>query len=206
MSVRTVFDGGLRRRIDGIPIPVPLGVSRGTRTLLQQYLPTFRFLLDDLANATEAEIRSREHLTAVAKLTQAALKLARSTSAADFIERWLDLLQAQGFLDLVAVGYYITDVAGAEQREEVFRLMQEHLGEAGKKAVVTIADSLRAEGQAKGWVEEAARAVLNVLEARNIEVPVEIRQRILACTEIAALQAWQRRAVTAERAADIFDT
>jgi hypothetical protein len=30
----------------------------------------------------------------VAKLTQAALKLARSTSAADFIERWLDLLQA----------------------------------------------------------------------------------------------------------------
>jgi hypothetical protein len=92
--------------------------------------------------------------------------------------------------------------------------MQEHLGEAGKKAVVTIADSLRAEGQAKGWaegqakgwVEEAARAVLDNLDARNMEVPAEIRQRILACTDINTLQSWRRRAITAERAADIFDT
>jgi hypothetical protein len=84
--------------------------------------------------------------------------------------------------------------------------MQEHLGEAGKKAVVTIADSLRAEGQAKGWVEEAARAVLDNFDARKIEVPSEIRQRILACTDTTALQTWRRRAVTAEKAADIFDT
>jgi hypothetical protein len=48
--------------------------------------------------------------------------------------------------------------------------------------------------------------VVDILDARNMEVPGEIRQRILACTDITTLQSWRRRAVTAERAADIFDT
>jgi hypothetical protein len=57
----------------------------------------------------------------------------------------------------------------------------------------------RAEGEAKG----RARAILDVLRVRGIDVPADTRERILSCTDAALLDAWLERAVTAKSASDV---
>lgn len=58
----------------------------------------------------------------------------------------------------------------------------------------------RAEGEALG----EAKAVLTVLDARGIAVPPEVRDQILACTDLAQLDTWLRRAGTATTSDDVL--
>jgi hypothetical protein len=58
-------------------------------------------------------------------------------------------------------------------------------------------ETARAEGE--------ARAILEVLAARGLGVPEEVRQRILACTDLATLTRWVRRAVTAATPAEVVE-
>jgi hypothetical protein len=48
------------------------------------------------------------------------------------------------------------------------------------------------------------RAVLTVLDARGVHVPEGIREQILACTDLAQLGIWLRRAVTASTAEEVI--
>jgi hypothetical protein len=52
--------------------------------------------------------------------------------------------------------------------------------------------------------EGEARAVLTVLEARGVAVPAEVRERILACTDLAQLDRWLHRASTATTVDDVL--
>jgi hypothetical protein len=47
--------------------------------------------------------------------------------------------------------------------------------------------------------------VLAVLAARSVEVPDAVRERIEACTDLARLDLWIRRAATARTIDDVFD-
>lgn len=60
---------------------------------------------------------------------------------------------------------------------------------------------LIARSEARGM----ASALLIVLDARGIEVPAEVRERIAGCADPAQVKTWIRRAVTAEGAHDLFD-
>lgn len=57
-----------------------------------------------------------------------------------------------------------------------------------------------AEGEVKG----EAKSVLKVLEARGLSVSDDVRERVLACTDPEQLDQWLVRAVTAERADQLF--
>jgi hypothetical protein len=48
--------------------------------------------------------------------------------------------------------------------------------------------------------------ILQVLDARRVVVPDEIRDQVLACTDIAQLDAWGYRAATAQSIEDVFGT
>lgn len=61
------------------------------------------------------------------------------------------------------------------------------------------------QGVAKGKVEGKAGAVIQVLEARGIRVSKAARARILRCTEPAVLDLWLQRAVSVEKAVEIFE-
>jgi hypothetical protein len=63
----------------------------------------------------------------------------------------------------------------------------------------------RAEGRVEGRVEGEAKAVLAFLDARGIVVSDEARARIAGCSDIEQLDAWIRRAATAESVDDLFD-
>jgi hypothetical protein len=60
------------------------------------------------------------------------------------------------------------------------------------------------QGEAKGEAKGEARAVLAFLDARGIEVPDELRERIVGCTDLEQLDTWVRRAATASTAQDLF--
>jgi hypothetical protein len=57
-------------------------------------------------------------------------------------------------------------------------------------------DRLQAEGR--------AQMILQVLAARRIAVPAEIREHVLACTDIAQLDTWGSKAATAQSIEDVF--
>jgi len=62
---------------------------------------------------------------------------------------------------------------------------------------------LYAQGHAKGEAQGEVHAVLTVLDARGVQVPDDIREQILACTDHDVLDTWLRRAVTATSAEDV---
>jgi hypothetical protein len=62
----------------------------------------------------------------------------------------------------------------------------------------------KARGEARGEAAGRAQMILQVLAARHIAVPSEIRDQVLACTDIAQLDAWGSTAATAQSVEEIF--
>lgn len=62
----------------------------------------------------------------------------------------------------------------------------------------------REEGRAEGRAEGEARAVLRVLDRRNVRVPPDVRERIMACTDTTTLETWLDRALTATTIDDLL--
>ncbi|MFL6054745.1 MAG: hypothetical protein ACJ72W_17755 [Actinoallomurus sp.] len=61
------------------------------------------------------------------------------------------------------------------------------------------------KGKAEGKVEGKAETLLQVLEARGVPVPSEARARITACTDVAQIEAWVKRAVIVRTVDALFD-
>lgn len=66
-------------------------------------------------------------------------------------------------------------------------------------------ERLRNEGAAKGRAEAKADDVLRVLRARGVEVPDDVRARIVKCADLEQLDAWLDRASTAHSVDDLGD-
>ncbi len=62
----------------------------------------------------------------------------------------------------------------------------------------------REEGREVGRVEALASAVLEVLEARGLEIDQAARVRVVSCTDADQLHAWLKAAVTAASTAALF--
>jgi len=88
------------------------------------------------------------------------------------------------------------------------------LGEAARRALEAMMGSGNYEYQsefvrrnvARGRAEHAAQAVLAVLETRGLAIPDDVRQRVLASTDVAELDRWLLRAVVVGSAAEIFES
>ena len=59
---------------------------------------------------------------------------------------------------------------------------------------------------AEGRQEGEADAVFEVLDARGLKVDAQARRRILACTDLAQLKAWLRKAVTVPSVHELFES
>ncbi|WP_438016946.1 hypothetical protein WMF18_40160 [Sorangium sp. So ce315] len=62
------------------------------------------------------------------------------------------------------------------------------------------------QGRLAGLLEGKAQGVLAFLEARGLEVPAEVRERVLASTDIAELDRWIRRAASVGDARELLAT
>ncbi|MFJ2263043.1 hypothetical protein ACIOKD_32860 [Streptomyces sp. NPDC087844] len=67
-----------------------------------------------------------------------------------------------------------------------------------------IFEEAREEGRAQARAEGRAEAILDVFEARGIDVPEAVRERITSCDDPEILRHWHRRAIAAPSADAIF--
>jgi hypothetical protein len=81
---------------------------------------------------------------------------------------------------------FMTTTVGFEYRSELFR-------------------ELAAQHEQLGEARGEAMAVLTVLGARGVAVPTDVRELILACTDLAQLETWLRRACTATNIDDVIE-
>jgi len=100
--------------------------------------------------------------------------------------------------------------APVELREGYTRIIRAVAPESARKALEELMlthwkddflDGLIAQGR----VEGEAQMLLRILTARGLDVPEHIRVIVTECTDIARLEAWADRAVTATSLDDIFE-
>ncbi|WNF28597.1 hypothetical protein RI138_18135 [Streptomyces sp. C11-1] len=68
-----------------------------------------------------------------------------------------------------------------------------------------VAESFRDEGRVERRLESRAEDILRILAVRGVEVPDAARQRITTCADLAVLDVWFERAVTASSVDALFD-
>ncbi len=75
-----------------------------------------------------------------------------------------------------------------------------------------LAEQVRAEGREEGIeqgleqgrIQDRQEMILRILEWRGIPVPDSVRERVVACTDLAQLEVWAQRAVGATNGAELF--
>lgn len=91
-----------------------------------------------------------------------------------------------------------------------FGLIRAALSEAARKAFqmhpqgAQFFDESQQRSFDRGRAQSRAEAVLSVLEARGRAVSNEQREKILACTDLAELDGWVRKAVSVDTADELF--
>ena len=122
---------------------------------VQEHLPRFRFILDDLTRVDEKALRARP-VTPPVRVTLLLLKIAPGNpSLADDLQRWAGDLRAVldrpgGVEQFAALLRYI-ELVGEAPADELQKLVAT-LGSEAEEAYVTTAEMLRAEGEARGRV------------------------------------------------------
>ena len=94
----------------------------------------------------------------------------------------------------------LVPILGEGVNEGVMPQVQRMIEEAAKRRFA----EGRAEGRVEGEAKGRAKALLAVFSARGIAVSDELHARILSCTEMATLDRWIVKAVTAESASDVI--
>ena len=61
------------------------------------------------------------------------------------------------------------------------------------------------EGIQEGTLKAKTEAVMTVLEARGLDVPTDVRERIVGSTDLAELDRWIRRAAVVGEARELFE-
>jgi hypothetical protein len=182
--------------------------ARGT---MQDYLPRFEFLLDDLSGVDGRQLRDRK-LTPSALITLLLLKTAPGNSRIPAeLRPWSRQLRAvldqpdggEAFIALLTYIELVSETPAGELRELVASL-----GPDAEEAYVTTAEMLRAEGEARGEArgraEERAEALVEVLTVKFGPLPESVLRPVRAAS-IDQMRSWTARAVAAETLDEVFD-
>ncbi|MFE7720746.1 Rpn family recombination-promoting nuclease/putative transposase [Nocardia rhizosphaerihabitans] len=183
-----------------------------TYDLLHPYLPQFSFLLDDVAALDLAALRARD-LTPATRVMLVLHKIAPGSAQLgdDMLELIEDLqaMEADPNVDLRPTFSYILIVG--DTPEEDLDPVIEQLGPRAKEAIVTTAERLRAEGEARGEArgkaqgraEGRAEMLIEQLVEKFGAVPAEMVARVRAA-DLDRLREWTRRVLTADTLDEIF--
>lgn len=173
-------------------------LDAGVTGAVQDCLPRFRFLLDDLARVDERALRVRP-LTASARITLLLLKIAAGNSrlVAD-LRPWSDDRRAivgrpGGVEEFAALLRYI-EVVGEAPAGQLHDLVAS-LGPEAEEAYMTTAEMLRAEGRAE--------ALVQLLTLKFGSLPPAASHAVHAASSD-QLQTWTARVLTADSLEDVL--
>jgi predicted transposase/invertase (TIGR01784 family) len=191
-----------------------LDVPPGMQPALDPYLVRFGYLLIDLSEISDDELRSRAMMTALGKLVAMCFKHARTR--ADFVEllgRWIDVVREvvgapNGLQALEWVLRYILQVSENIQREALQALLERELGPEAKDTIVTVGQQLIEQGRQQG-IEQGRQQgfqemLLHLLRQRfGDEVDDQIERRIRAAST-GQIEAWTSRVLSAATLAELL--
>ncbi|WP_437304476.1 hypothetical protein [Sorangium sp. So ce388] len=98
------------------------------------------------------------------------------------------------------------NAAARRTLEAMMKSGYEFQSEFARSYVAKGVEKGRKEGREQGILEAKAHDVLAFLEARGLEVPAEVRERVLASTDVAELDRWIRGAASVGDARELLAT
>jgi len=169
----------------------------------------FEFLLDDLATASDEDLRDRVASAAV-RLSLLALK--HSREGPDLERRmlgWIDLLldalrAPQGDVVVTLIKRYILETSPFVSVEFLDGPLAARLCWKGKESVVTTGQQLIQQGREVGRQEGRVEQLLVLLRHRFGELPVGLQARV-AGAGAQELDAWAIRLLDAKTIAEVFE-
>jgi len=195
-----------------------LAVPSSVRSAVEPYLVQFAYLLNDLSEISDDELRARA-MTAVAKLVTLCLKHARTSP--DFmgiLGRWIDVVREvmqvpNGLSALAQVLCHILRVSEHVERDELKALLAHQIGPETEEAIVTAGQLLIDQGFQEGFqqgeragFQQGERATLLLLLLRRFgnQVDKHVEERV-ATASIERIETWTIRVLSAATLADLFD-
>ncbi|WP_073561366.1 Rpn family recombination-promoting nuclease/putative transposase [Archangium sp. Cb G35] len=176
-------------------------------------VPRFEYLLDDLT-AERADALMARPGPPLARLAWLALRYGRTEELANRLPTWTALFAQvhaapDGTENLKVVirylflvgdkttrqtaGQVLHSVMDARQAEDLMRSYGEQLIERGRR-----------KGLKQGLALGRAEGLLRILVARGLLVDEQARQRVLTCMDLATLNKWLDRAVTATTLSEVW--
>ena len=177
-----------------------LDLDDDTLPAFAPYLPSFRFLLDDISTERDEALRSRA-MTALARLALFCLRHAREPhELLDALARWLDLVRevhrAPGGREALArIWRYIFVVSNPAKPADLVKRLVGVVGKESKEEVMSVADWLELKG--------VRDALMFQLRTRFGEVRDDAAARVEAADK-AQLMTWLARVLTAPTLDDVL--
>ena len=170
------------------------------------YLPRFRFLLDDLSSQTDADLRARTQMTAGGRVAILSLKHGR-----DQVALRIRVLSPDGRAPaardvLVSVLRYILETSRADPAT-LRELLARQVGREAAEEIMTTAEMLRREGEARGEARGELKGkrgtLLLLLRQRFGRLPAAAVARVNEAGT-GELDAWSGRVLTASSLEDVL--
>ena len=176
-----------------------LDVPAGVRPAVEPYLVRFTYLLLDLSEMSDDELRDGVMRTALARLAAMCFKHARR--GAGFLEilgRWMNVVREvarapNGLAALAQVMRYILEVNEQVRPEALQSLLDREIGPETKDTIVTAGQQIFEQGRKKGIEQQLLRQLRQRFGA---EVDLHVEQRI-STASVEQIETWSGRVVTA---------
>jgi predicted transposase/invertase (TIGR01784 family) len=199
-----------------------LDVPAILRPAVEPHLVRFTYLLHDLSEISEDELRVGAMRTALAKLVMMCLKYARTR--ADFVRilgRWMDVAREvarapHGLEALAQVMCYVLEVNEYVESEELQGLLEREIGPEAKDAIMTAGQRLIEQGRQQGIEQGRQQGIeqgrqlgiqeflLRLLRQRfGDAVNAKVEQRI-ATASPEQVEAWTGRVLSAATLAEVI--
>ena len=195
-----------------------LEVPPGVWPAIEPYLVRFTYVLYDLSEVSDDEVREGAMRTALAKLVMMCLKHARTR--ADFLNilgRWMDVVREvaeapNGLAALAQVVRYILEVNEHVAPETLQALLEREIGPETKDIIVTAGQQLIKQGIEQGIEQGRKQGIqqgYQVLLLRQLRkrfgaaVDPHVEQRI-ATASVEQIETWSERVLTAASLAEVL--
>ncbi|MBK7539686.1 MAG: Rpn family recombination-promoting nuclease/putative transposase [Myxococcales bacterium] len=201
-------------------VPTPL------RPTVEVHLVRFTYLLHDLSQISDDELREGAQRTALAKLAALCFKHARgSTDVTQMLTRWMSVVREvtsapHGLEALAQVMRYILEVSDRASPTALQALLEREIGPQAKETLVTVGQQLIEQGRQQGieqGIEQGRQQgieqgreqgiqhlLLRLLRQRfGAEVDPGIEQRVASASS-EQLETWAVRVLSAPTLAELF--
>jgi predicted transposase/invertase (TIGR01784 family) len=181
-----------------------LDVDADTLALLADYVPRFRFVLDDISLASDEALKARA-MSALARLVLWCLRHAREPG--ELVERlgqWLDVVSEarrapNGAEALQRIWRYIFATNEPEKPEDLVQRLLLVVGQEEREEIMTAADQLMERGFQKGQ----RATLLKLLQSRFGALPSDVVAKVNGA-DTSTLDRWVERVLTAATLADVL--